>query len=241
MLLAIGTVHQIFHPGEALTVYAIGSLVVLLPVSYLRRPVVATAAVAAVTASVTLAHGGLALSLALVLAGYAAQRYDLAQALVGPRAGRPEAVLFVIFLVASAGGILWQTSDLLHSGFSTSSAVAGLAVAGCWATGLLLLLRTPARSTVYPILESLGRTALTNYVGSTVIVLTIGPLIDMWESTDWTNMLVFAFAIIIVQALISRWWLTRFTYGPLEWAWRVVSWWKIIPLRRAASPTPHVY
>jgi uncharacterized protein len=46
----------------------------------------------------------------------------------------------------------------------------------------------------------------------------------------------FAAAILLVQALWSRWWLARFRYGPLEWAWRCVTWWQRVDLRRYSIP-----
>jgi len=30
---------------------------------------------------------------------------------------------------------------------------------------------------------------------------------------------------------MSRWWLTRFRLGPLEWIWRSITYWKVQPLR----------
>lgn len=37
--------------------------------------------------------------------------------------------------------------------------------------------------------------------------------------------------ILVVQSLASRLWLSGFRYGPLEWIWRVVTWWRPIRLR----------
>ena len=30
----------------------------------------------------------------------------------------------------------------------------------------------------------------------------------------------------------SRPWLTRYRYGPLEWAWRCLTYWRLFPFRR---------
>jgi len=38
----------------------------------------------------------------------------------------------------------------------------------------------------------------------------------------------------VVQALWSPWWLRRFGYGPLEWVWRTITYWRSIPIRRPA-------
>ncbi|TMR94245.1 DUF418 domain-containing protein, partial [Nonomuraea basaltis] len=103
--------------------------------------------------------------------------------------------------------------------------VAALAGAAAYALGLPLLLR-PWLSAV---LEPLGRMALTNYVsGTAVIVLTL-PLLK----TDPTRWSVVALALVTVgvQVLASRWWLARFRYGPLEWIWRCLTWFRLAPNR----------
>jgi len=49
----------------------------------------------------------------------------------------------------------------------------------------------------------------------------------------------FGLALFIIQALLSRWWLSRYRYGPLEWLWRSVTYWKRQPIRLDA-PVPAV-
>ena len=35
-------------------------------------------------------------------------------------------------------------------------------------------------------------------------------------------------------ALVSRWWLTRFRFGPLEWLWRSITYGRLQPLRQGS-------
>ena len=35
-----------------------------------------------------------------------------------------------------------------------------------------------------------------------------------------------------LQVLISVWWLRRFRFGPVEWFWRVVTYWSGQPMRK---------
>ena len=37
--------------------------------------------------------------------------------------------------------------------------------------------------------------------------------------------------LFAVQAVFSRWWLGRYRYGPLEWVWRCVTYWRWEPNR----------
>jgi len=43
-----------------------------------------------------------------------------------------------------------------------------------------------------------------------------------------------AVTLFAAHALFSRWWLTRYRLGPLEWVWRSVTYWKLQPQRIAA-------
>jgi uncharacterized protein len=41
-----------------------------------------------------------------------------------------------------------------------------------------------------------------------------------------------ALALFAAQVAFSRWWLSRYRYGPLEWVWRCATNWNVPPLRR---------
>jgi uncharacterized membrane protein YeiB len=107
-------------------------------------------------------------------------------------------------------------------------------MAVAYATGLLLVLPTPLGRWFAPTVEALGRMALTNYLTATLLILGLGTLLGLRESAAWPTMLGLAAAILVLQALWSRWWLARFRYGPLEWAWRCVTWWRCVDPRRPA-------
>lgn len=44
---------------------------------------------------------------------------------------------------------------------------------------------------------------------------------------------VFALLLFTAMVLFSRWWLARYEYGPLEWLWRSVTYWKVQPFRKS--------
>lgn len=70
-----------------------------------------------------------------------------------------------------------------------------------------------------------GRTALSNYVLQTFICLPIFYGIGLGQFGKWgvTTTIALVFVIYSVQAVISRWWLARFRFGPLEWLWRSLT------------------
>ncbi|MGP4015043.1 DUF418 domain-containing protein [Saccharopolyspora sp. 5N708] len=228
-LAVLGAAHHWLQPGEALLGYALIGIVVLLPLSWAPRWMNLAIGLAAIVVPTALFGSGFLLVPGLLVTGFALAQLGLPNALdrLGPH-------LLAVFVLAAAGSVaalLWQEQDPLNAGFTVSSGVAGLTMALAYATGLLLILRTPVGRWFAPTLEALGRMALTNYITATLLIVSFGPLLGLKGSSAWPTMLGLAVAILAVQALWSRWWLARFRYGPLEWAWRRVTWWRRVDLR----------
>lgn len=222
VLLPLGVLHWLLQPGEALTPYAVVGLLVLLPSTWLPRWVVAVSGGALLSFVLFVAGGGIALIPGLFLVGSALVRYGVVARVED--SVRVPLLLFVLFAIASVPALVLQRGNLVDSGFSTVSAVAGAAVAGAYATGVLLLLRTPLRQALIAAFAPLGRMALTNYVSATVVMVIARYPLRLQDSTSWTTVLGLAAGIIVVQAVVSTWWLARFRYGPLEWLWRWATW-----------------
>lgn len=98
---------------------------------------------------------------------------------------------------------------------------------------MLLVLRTPLGRPMSAVLECLGRMALTNYLTATLAAVAAAGPLGLRDSARWGTAMVLAVAILAVQAVFSRWWLTRFKYGPMEWILRCVTWWSVVQLRRS--------
>jgi uncharacterized protein len=85
-------------------------------------------------------------------------------------------------------------------------------------------------------LAPMGRMALTNYLMHSVILTTLfyGYGFAQFGRIPRAPQMLLVVAIIAMQALLSRWWLSRFQYGPLEWLWRNITYWRWQPLRLPA-------
>jgi len=225
----LGALHQLLQPGEALLPYAVVGLIVALPASWLPRALVLAAAVVALAVPLATVGAGLPLLPGLFLLGLAITRYGVPVTL--ETRGRQLAVLFAAACLAAVPALMWQSSTLADR----ADAAAGLVMATAYVTGLLLLLRTPARQVLRAALEPLGRMALTNYVTATVLVLAANPLLGLSGSNRWGAMFALAAAILAVQVAWSRRWLSAFRYGPLEWVLRCATWWQVVPIRRAGG------
>lgn len=227
----LGAAHELLQPGEALLPYAVAGIVFLLPLSWAPRWVNLVVGLTLTVVPAALTGGGVQLVPGLLVTGFALAQFGIPYAL--DRIGRQLLIVFALAVAGSAAALLWQEQDPLGAGFDIPSGVAGLTMAVAYATGLLLMLRTRVGHWFAPTLEALGRMALTNYITATLLVLSFGPLLGLYtSSTAWPALFGLAAAILVVQALWSRWWLARFRYGPLEWAWRCVTWWSLVDLRR---------
>jgi uncharacterized membrane protein YeiB len=127
------------------------------------------------------------------------------------------------------------------AGFDTASSIAGLLSGLCLLGTLAALLHTPLRAALDAAFAPLGRMALTNYVGATLLGVLVGwplyaPLAGLrgidGVPVSGAEMVVIwggCVVLLIVQSLVSRWWLARFGQGPLERAWRWATWTGVRP------------
>ncbi len=78
-----------------------------------------------------------------------------------------------------------------------------------------------------------GKLALTNYVAQSVVGTFILYGWGLGYLGELRNMHTFLLAVVIiaVQMLISTWWLRNFKYGPLEWLWRSLTYFKVFPMK----------
>lgn len=176
--------------------------------------------VALITTPVCRAHQSLIPGIFLI--GSALARYGIVARIEDSI--RVPLLLLGISAAASVPAVVWQLDDLASSNFNTSSAVAGVMMAGVYVTGLLVALHTPARRVLVPVFAPLGQMALTNYLSATPAVIAGGTVLDLAASNSWSLVLGVATAIITVQWGFSTWWLARYQFGPLEWLWRWATW-----------------
>lgn len=88
--------------------------------------------------------------------------------------------------------------------------------------GIVLLSRTGAGARVLKPLAPVGRMALTNYITHSVVMSTLsyGYGAGMFGSSSLVTGFFLALALYALQIPASSLWLRRHRYGPLEWAWR---------------------
>lgn len=101
---------------------------------------------------------------------------------------------------------------------------------------LVRLLDSPRCYKILAKLAPMGRMALTNYIMHSIILTSIfyGYAGGLYGEISRAPQMLIVLAIVIVQILLSSWWLQRYQFGPLEWLWRSLTYkarqpFKVVP------------
>ncbi|MEO5564103.1 MAG: DUF418 domain-containing protein, partial [Chitinophagaceae bacterium] len=83
-------------------------------------------------------------------------------------------------------------------------------------------------------LAAVGKMALSNYIMQTIIcnIIFLGFGFGLYGKLQRYELYYIVIGIWIFQLIISPLWLKYFCFGPLEWAWRSLIYWKRQPFRR---------
>lgn len=103
--------------------------------------------------------------------------------------------------------------------------------------GFCLLYLRWRKAAVWTALAAPGRMALTNYIGQSVagMFLFYGIGLGWGAQVGLAQTEVVALAVYVAQMLVSRWWLSAFRFGPLEWIWRMLTYGHRFELRKRGA------
>lgn len=98
---------------------------------------------------------------------------------------------------------------------------------------ILLYYKTSARKAL-DLIAPVGRMSATNYVAQSMIGVCLFYGFGGNFAANLSFMQCFLVGIILyaIQVVYSNWWMKRYYYGPVEWLWRTLTWFKEVPLRR---------
>jgi uncharacterized protein len=99
---------------------------------------------------------------------------------------------------------------------------------------LILLYKSGFMHWLFRRLEAVGQMAFTNYIMHSVIctLFFFGYGLNYYAELQYYQIYFVVFAIWVVQLIVSPLWLRFFLFGPLEWMWRSLTYWKVQPMRR---------
>ncbi len=144
---------------------------------------------------------------------------------------------------------LWETMSYANSGFDmlahartgVTYDLGRLAMAGGHAALVLMLCRWGRLGALGRIisagLASVGRMALSNYLLHSIIALFVftGAGLALYGTFSRSELILVMLGVWAVNIAFSVIWLKRYRFGPAEWLWRSLTYWKLQPLRRGEA------
>jgi len=153
-----------------------------------------------------------------------------------------------LITIGFLGCVIWIAMDTFGLGKETlrhhdfiASVFAwpiGMPVLGLgYAAGIVLLYSKDSWRRWLGIFSPIGRMALTNYLFTSFMSAFVG---FQWGLGLYGKLfpaagLLIVVALLPVQAWLSRWWLTHFVFGPVEWLWRYWTYGQPPPMRRISQ------
>jgi uncharacterized protein len=86
-------------------------------------------------------------------------------------------------------------------------------------------------------LEAVGRMALTNYLVQSLVMTSLfyGYALGLYGSLERSVQMLLVIAVLLLQIVVSPWWLKRFRFGPVEWLWRSLCYGRVQRMRASAT------
>lgn len=105
---------------------------------------------------------------------------------------------------------------------------------------IMLLCKSGKLNWLTSALGAVGQTALSNYVATSVITAFIftGYGFKLYGELQRYQLYYVVAAIWMFNLIVSPIWLQHFRFGPMEWVWRSLTYWKRQPMRLRPPDTP---
>lgn len=152
---------------------------------------------------------------------------------VGLSVGLPSNLLFVYAFLN-----IKQMPMVVNSVLYTIGSLGGIFMGLFYISTLVLLASKNKLKTFSAWMSPVGKMALTNYLLHSIICTTIfyGYGFGLIGQIGAFQGVLLAIVIFIVQIPLSRFWLSRFYYGPFEWLWRILTYGKAQPFVKKNLP-----
>ena len=139
--------------------------------------------------------------------------------------------LLIVGILLSGVGLVWtylndfSTAAIIQGNLANTVGTIPVALGY---VGLLICWNERTKSFLIKRVQALGKTALSNYIGQTIVCLSLAAVIPQaWLSRS----IVFLLIIVIwwLQLFVSEQWLKRYKFGPMEYLWRCVTYRRMMP------------
>jgi uncharacterized protein len=173
---------------------------------------------------------GIAMIKTGVLTGGYSRRFYVWMALLSFAIGMPADSWAMWFITTQHFSIDSFSLTLIEYEFGRFTALGYIAL-------ILLALKSGILRGVTSALAYVGQMAFSNYILTSLICTTLfeGYGFGLFGKLQRYQLYGIVFFVWLVILIVSPFWLRRFRFGPLEWVWRSLTYWKKQPFRREAS------
>jgi uncharacterized protein len=126
------------------------------------------------------------------------------------------------------------TKNVLFQYYEISRSLRALGIFGL----IMVLYKSGLFKWFFSLLRPVGQMAFTNYLGQSFFVglFFYGIGFGMYGKLQRYEMYFVVAGVWLIQIIFSHIWLRYFRFGPLEWAWRSLTYWKLQPIRKSEHP-----
>lgn len=131
--------------------------------------------------------------------------------------------------------LTWQTVLQI-----TALTYGSVMLALSWVALMILADRHGVLAPLRAALAPVGRMALSNYLLQSVVMTTLafGYGLGLFGQVGLAVGLPLAVGFFALQIPLSRWWLARYRFGPVEWLWRTLTYGRLQQARRNEADAP---
>jgi uncharacterized protein len=103
--------------------------------------------------------------------------------------------------------------------------------------GIMLLYKSGVFKWLFNLMQAPGRMAFTNYLMQSIfaLVLFYGIGLGLYGQMERHQLYLVVFAVWTFQIIFSHIWLHYFHFGPFEWLWRSLTYWKKQSIRKGSK------
>jgi len=138
-----------------------------------------------------------------------------------------------IFSAVSLNAHAFDTLYMLRVG-GIANYIGSLVVAFGHIGLVMLIVKSGVLRRLMERFAAVGRMAVSNYLMHSLVLTTIfyGYGLGLYGTIPRFWQMGFVVGVIALQLFLSTWWLSRYRFGPVEWLWRSLTYWKRQPMRR---------
>lgn len=147
-------------------------------------------------------------------------------------------VSFSVMAMTFKGGVSMYSKTWSNILYKLIHEIGQVTLALSYISLLAILLKQFPKLFIWDALKAYGRMSLTSYIGHTILgVIAFYPIIGFKYHgfLSLEDIFYVGAIILIVQIIFSLLWFRWFKFGPIEWAWRCLTYKKLFPIRKVVS------